>query len=178
MPMCTYPEELGGCDAYAIRNSDRCQSHQVRTRDLQKLEAQAITKARREADARDRNERERAERDARANAIRERQARRDAEQAEVIRKHIQTWSAQIQTVFDQVEVLRATDSKANAGYNDSGNTEGGNQNPVKLVLSGPTHGVTHAQICSRIQGFESSDSGVFKYRRKTATGSDIFIHCG
>jgi len=177
MPKCTYPAILGGCDSWARDKSDRCDNHQVRTNDLRKLEKQAVTKAEQAAIANKRLEEERVARDTRANAIKDRQAKREAEQAEVIRKHKQTWSAQIQGVYDQVEALRTKDSSANAGRNGVGETLGGNKNPIKLVLSGPTHGVTHAQILSQISGFDASDSGIYKFRRKSSKGNDILIHC-
>lgn len=177
MPICNYPL---GCTNYAVKGDVRCDSHRVRNETDRKNE-KAVVKKHQVAEAgQKRNAEERAARDKRAQDISDRQERQAALRAEVIRTHKQTWSAQITAVFNQVVALRAHDPNANAGHNAVGNTPGGNTNPIHLTLTGATFGVTPADICPGIAGFDTSDSGVFKFRRKSTAGNggDILIHCG
>lgn len=174
MPMCNYP---GGCENYAVRGGLRCDEHQLaKGKAAQKNESAELKKLQLARDAQVRNDAERAARDAAAQAVVARRQRIEAEQAEVIRGLKRDWSAQIQTVVAQVLVLRQSDPTANAGNNQVGNTEGGTGNPIKLAMTGPTHNVTPNQVLTSIAGFDSSDSGVFKFRRKDPSNQDILVH--
>ena len=93
-------------------------------------------------------------------------------QGEAIDRHRTEWNSQINRVVTEVLRLREKDQKANAGRNGVGNTKGGTSNPVELKLTGETHGITKADVLNKMEGFESSDSGSYKFRRK-----DVLVHC-
>lgn len=169
MPVCSYP---GGCNDYAIKNNDRCAAHLIKNGSDKKAESVELKK-RQLADAR---AQALATEQASRNQVAQEKATADIKrkelQAEVIRTHKQTWNAQVDAVVTQVLVLRLTDPNANAGNNAVGNTLGGNTSPITLVMTGATHGVSKGDITRAMAGFDSSDSGMFKFRRQA-----VLVHC-
>lgn len=169
MPVCSFP---GGCTDYAVKGNVRCAAHQIRNGSDKKVESVELKK-KQLADARAQALAE--ERGARNKVAQEKadaDINRKALQQEVIRAHKQTWNAQVDAVVNQVLVLRLTDPGANAGNNAVGNTPGGNGNPVSLVMTGATHGVSKGDITQAMAGFDSSDSGLYKFRRQA-----VLVHC-
>jgi hypothetical protein len=164
MPMCDFP----GCQQYAQTKHTRCSAHA-------KANAKELRAAQLVIDAEARKQQEAVELAARSQLA---QKKADAEvdrrefQAEVIRRHRQTWNAQVDAVVSQVLALRVTHPNANAGNNPGGNTLGGTGNPVTLTMTGATHGVGKADVLSGMAGLDSSDSGYYKFRRK-----EVLVHC-
>ena len=170
MPVCSFP---GGCTDYAVKGNVRCAAHQIRNGSDKKVESLELKK-KQLADARAQAQ---AEEQAARNKVAQEKSdadiKRKALQQEVIRAHKQIWNAQVDNVVNQVLVLRLTDPNANAGNNAVvGNTLGGNGNPVSLVMTGATHGVSKGEITNAMAGFDSSDSGLFKFRRQ-----GVLVHC-
>lgn len=172
MPMCSYPL---GCDQFAQKNSDRCSSHQVRNASEKKAESAYVQKIQREEAARQEQEASRQARDGAAQKKRDADLVREQRQAEVIRTHRQTWNGQIDAIVTQVLALRHQNpgtAGINAGDNAAGNTQGGTDSPVQLTMAGPTHGVRKSDIVNGMSGFDSSDSGFYKFRRQ-----NVLVHC-
>ena len=85
-----------------------------------------------------------------------------------------TWNAQVQAVVSQVLKLRRDNPTVhgiNAGNNAVGNTLGGTNNPVKFVVPANDFKITNAEVYAKMNGFEGSDSGSFKFRV-----SEVFVH--
>lgn len=177
MPMCTYPL---GCDKYAVRNNVRCSDHLTRNATERKKEAAMVKQFRADEANRAKLAEEHEARSAKATKLRDAQIAKVERQAKVIREHVQRWEALIDDIEAQVIALRATIPGANAGQNNGADDiPGGNTNEIRLLISGPSEGVTVGEICRHIAGFDSSDSGCFKFRRATGAGngSNILIHC-
>ena len=101
------------------------------------------------------------------------------------------WNTQIKGLVDNVESLRAKNpgkTGINAGKNQNviptggGNPTtvtiaGGTDNPLALTMPSDAAklGIEKRDVLSTISGFQSSDSGLFKFRR--GKNSDVFIHC-
>jgi type II secretory pathway pseudopilin PulG len=166
--MCSYPL---GCTEYAAKGSDRCSNHQIKKGEG-KIEKKAVTKALADRQAAAALAAERARRDVEATKAAAAQQAALAAQQTVMRTHRAAWNTQIDAVVAQVLVLRATDPNANAGNNAVGNTAGGTGNPVALNTTGPMAGVTKGDILQTMAGFDSSDSGLYKFRR-----SLVLVHC-
>lgn len=169
MPICSYP---GGCTEYAVKGDVRCAAHLIRNAADKKAESAALRKLKLTQAAAEARQAEQQRRNQVAQAKAEADRKRKAFQAEVIRTHRQTWNAQIDAVVAEVMTLRQADPNANAGNNTVGNTAGGTGSPLALAMTGPTHGVTRADILSGMAGFDSSDSGMFKFRRQ-----GVLVHC-
>lgn len=90
-----------------------------------------------------------------------------------IAERVQFFSRQVDAVAAEVELLRKKDPNANAGHNEVGNTLGGSNCELVLVLTEPRYGATPAEIAPRIPRQDTSFSAGFKYIR----GDRIFIHC-
>jgi len=86
-----------------------------------------------------------------------------------------TWNAQVRGVVTQVLALRdkyPEKTGINAGNNgDLGTIPGGTNNPIKFVVPSNTYGITSAEVFAKMNGFEGSDSGSFKFRV-----SEVFVH--
>lgn len=137
-----------------------------------KLDRQLVNKHKADKAAAETLAAQRAARDVAANKAAEAdQALRLAKQ-QAITTNRSAWNTQIEAVVSQVLVLRQTDSSANAGNNKVGNTLGGTGNPVQLTTSGPMAGLTKGDILKTMPGFDSSDSGLFKFRRQ-----NVLVHC-
>lgn len=168
MPICTVEE----CTQYAAKKQTRCHDH------LSWTPKEVTAHARKLKLGREAAEKRQAEQDKRnqKSATKIAQHKRATEfKAEVMRSHKAEWEREINSIIAEVEKLRVTDPSANAGSNKGGTTLGGTNNPLQLSLSGPTHGVTKGEILSSMHGFDSSDSGLFKFRR--GSGGTIFVHC-
>lgn len=169
MPKCLYPD----CPNFAIfKGHGFCGAHQTASKSDRNRLLKEIS---------DKKQRDEAKKIAdaaklAADAERARQAAAAAEKERnkrsFIANKITHFDAQVTSVVVQVERLRNRDASANAGENDVGNTQGGTKCPVIFVMGNQTYGATPADISPHIAGFDSSDSGVFKYRRGT-----ILVHC-
>jgi len=169
MPVCSYPI---GCTDFASKGSDRCSAHQIKKGEG-KIEKKAISKALADLAAAEALAALRLLRNAEAARVVQAQAAAQAAKAEVMRTHRATWNAQVDAVVNQVLGIRATNPNANAGNNPGdNNTAGGTDNPVVLSTSGPMAGVTKGDILKTMVGFDSSDSGSYKFRR-----SLVLVHC-
>ncbi len=88
------------------------------------------------------------------------------------------WTGKVNTVVSQVKELRKANPDAtgiNAGTNDAGNTEGGSKNPLLLDLPANDYGITKADVCALMAGFDGSDSAELKIRVHDAAGN-ILVH--
>lgn len=171
MPVCSYPGP-GGCKEYAMKGNVRCEAHLIKNASDRKAESAHVQKLIRTEEAAALNKAERAARDMKAQQAAEAYENLKALRAEVIRTHKALWSAQVADIVAEVEVLRVNDPNANAGQNPGGTTAGGVDNPLTLTFSGPTHGLGKGDVTRGMTGFDSSDKGVFKFRR-----SGVFVHC-
>jgi len=85
------------------------------------------------------------------------------------------WSGKIKAIVEAVKALRSQHPERqgiNAGNNQNvGTTEGGTDNPVRFTTPSNEYGITKGDIFRRMSGFDSSDSGTFKFRY-----DDIFVH--
>jgi len=171
MPKCTYPGP-GGCPEFAVKGNVRCSKHLIRNQGDAKKESVEVRKLQMAKAEADRRADEQRERNRVAKVKADADQRRRELQAEVISAHRQTWNAQIDAVVGQVMALRVANPGANAGNNWNGTTLGGNTNAIVLTTTGAMHGVTRADILHGMAGFDSSDSGMFKFRR-----SNVLVHC-
>jgi len=114
-----------------------------------------------------------------AEKVKRRQDREKEKQKEILK--IKTiWNGQINVIVTQVRQLRSQNQGVvgiNAGKNQCGDTQGGTDCPLELVVPQNQYGITKADVLQHISGFESSDSGLTKIRRQDGSG-DIFIHLG
>ncbi|MPZ45278.1 MAG: hypothetical protein GEV05_18165 [Betaproteobacteria bacterium] len=155
-----------------MKGNVRCSAHVIRNASDRKVESAALKKMHAAEEVARKRKEEQDSRNKVAQQKAESDAKRKALQEDVIRQHRQTWNAQVDAVVSQVMLLRQTDPNANAGNNAVGSTAGGTGNPVALVMSSPTHGVSKGDITRGMAGFDSSDSGLFKFRRK-----GVLVHC-
>jgi hypothetical protein len=177
MTVCNYPE----CNNYT-RNSKtlRCDDHILRNELERKKEAAFFSKRDRETASRDKNDKAKIARNEKSKKTLRLQGIARDRKAEIVNKYKALWAGWIQDSEDRVNALRATKPQANAGEN-SGATDipGGLKNEISLRMSGQTHGATIADVCHSIRGYDSSDKGLFKFRRVSAAGNgkNILIHC-
>lgn len=96
-----------------------------------------------------------------------------------------TWNTQVTNVVNQVKELRKLNpgrdginagNNANVNIDSAGNKgnkviPGGTNNPVAFSVPSNSHGITKADIAPKVNGFDNSDSGLFKFRR-----DGIFVH--
>jgi hypothetical protein len=105
---------------------------------------------------------------------------KDIERTHFISNCVQDWNAEINVVAQKVKKLRRDNPKIegiNAGKNNGcEDVLGGTDNPIKLVLPANGHNVAIGDVLPRLNGYEPSDSGVFKLRITHKGNSDIFIH--
>lgn len=88
---------------------------------------------------------------------------------EQIKQLVKEWSAEVNVVVKQVKALRSKHperSGINAGTNDGlPTTLGGVKNPIRFTLPSPNpYKITQGEVVSKMPGFDSSDSGDFKFR--------------
>lgn len=106
------------------------------------------------------------------------QVTKEAKDKEIVRIAA-LWNAQVTTVVTAVKGLRKLNpgnNGINAGNNanvivDSKGTKGsktipgGTNNPIAFTVPSNSYGITKADIGPKVTGFDSSDSGTFKFRR-------------
>ena len=173
MPICSYPD----CNSFSAKKSDRCDAHQLaKGKAAAKQESQELKRIRLEQELAAKNAAEREARDAKAQAAAEKERARRAQQAGAIERLKAEWSGQISAVETAVLALRVANPGANAGNNPGGNTLGGVANPVVLTITGPAFGVEKRDVLYLISGFDSSDSGMYKFRRLDPPNKPILIH--
>lgn len=130
---------------------------------------------REEAAAR-RNAEERAARDQKANQLAQQQLETKRLKDEAITRIRADWNRQVNDVVAEVKALRAlhpTRSGINAGSNAGlETTAGGTDNPVVLTLPANQYQIQKAEVLTTMHGFDSSDSGLFKFRR-----DGVLVHC-
>lgn len=168
MPKCSYPL---GCEEYAQPKSDRCSTHQV-AKGGEKAESEMVRRIKLDQEAARLRAAEQDARNKTAEFKRAQQEQLATMRREVIASHRRAWNILVDAIVSQVVALRLLDPKANAGSNAVGDTLGGNENPLTLTTSGAMHGVTKADIIRGMTGLDSSDSGIFKFRR-----SLVLVHC-
>ena len=168
MPKCSYPL---GCEEYAAPKSDRCSAHAV-AKGGQKAENQMVRRIKLDQEAARLRAAEQEARNKAAEIKRAQQEQLVTMRNEVIASHRRAWNILVDAIVSQVLALRLLDPKANAGNNAVGNTMGGTDTPLTLTTGGAMHGVTKADIIRGMDGLDSSDSGIFKFRR-----SLVLVHC-
>lgn len=105
---------------------------------------------------------------------------RQAQRGQLINKLAHEWSQRVDEVVKQVKQLRNANPDnpgINAGNNPEGNTDGGNSNPLHFDVPGNEFGVTESDVFKTMTGFDSSDSGIFKFRRADAPRGNVLVHC-
>ena len=110
--------------------------------------------------------------------VRARERQKQAEQ--LVNRLAREWSQRIDAVAEKVKLLRNNNPNnegINAGKNAEGETEGGNSNPLHFEVPNNDFGVTEADVFRTMHGFDSSDSGVFKFRRADPPRGNILVHC-
>jgi len=90
-----------------------------------------------------------------------------------MRDYVISGNRQVRVIVDQVLQMRIDHNNPgiNAGRNNEGDTEGGNENPLAINVPGNPHGITLGDVVRRMNGFDNSDSGLFKFRI-----SGVFVH--
>lgn len=112
-----------------------------------------------------------------------RQAERSRQKAAKVAEIATTWRADINAAVAQVQALRR--EKRDAGWTEdriaginAGNNPGaapipgGTGNPITFTVPRNDFAITKADVSTTIVGFDSSDSGLFKFRM----ADGIFIH--
>jgi hypothetical protein len=112
-----------------------------------------------------------------------RNAERAKQKAARVREIAVSWRAEIGGAVDQVKALRR--EKLNEGWGEdrvmginagsnpgSAPIPGGTKNPITFTVPRNEFGITKADVSTSIPGFDSSDSGLFKFRM----AEGIFIH--
>jgi membrane protein involved in colicin uptake len=108
---------------------------------------------------------------------------RAKQKAAKVREIAASWRADIGAAVDQVKALRHAKRQAgwdedrvmriNAGTNAGApSIPGGTNNPITFTVPRNDFGITKADVSTSIAGFDSSDSGLFKFRM----ADGIFIH--
>lgn len=145
----------------------------------QKLDAKAqvaLDKRARDEEAARLNAAAKAQRDKALNDDVSRKREKDRLKQEAIVRIRAGWNTEINNVVQQVEKLRADNpgrQGINAGKNNGlKDTEGGTDNPVPLSIPRNDYNIEKSEVLSGMNGLDSSDSGLFKFRRK-----EILVHC-
>jgi membrane protein involved in colicin uptake len=108
---------------------------------------------------------------------------RARQKAAKVREIAAIWRADIGVAVDQVKALRR--AKRNEGWDEdrvmginagtnpgAPSIPGGTNNPITFTVPRNEFGITKADVSTSIAGFDSSDSGLFKFRM----ADGIFIH--
>lgn len=167
MPVCSFPD----CTLFCVANSNRCTEHQVKKGEG-KLDQKRVSKYLADKQAAATLAATRAARNKAAQTAADAHEAGKLARQQAIATNRSAWSALIDGVVAQVQALRVLDPTANAGNNAVGNTAGGTGNPVALSTTGPMAGLTKGDILRDMPGFDSSDSGLFKFRRQ-----GVLVHC-
>ncbi len=88
-----------------------------------------------------------------------------------VRRVVAEQNARVQAIVTEVLALRAAHtgvSGINAGNNAVGNTEGGTDSPITIVVP---PGIDRSTVIRQMTGVDASDSGLIKFRV-----SDVLVH--
>jgi hypothetical protein len=134
-------------------------------------------KARAQVDAKKLEERMPLQKKMGEDAVKERE-KKEKKDAKIIEIRME-WQTEINAIVEEVRGLRNKNPDAkniNAGTNGAiGTTFGGTGNPLTLTVPKNDYKISSAEIFGGMNGIDSSDSGLVKYR-KIDDGGNILVH--